>query len=66
MTPEQIAILSDFQKASDNLVRCANEMLQIGIINASVREFLLRGHTAAHAQIERYILSKGKAVPLPK
>jgi hypothetical protein len=63
MTPEQIRLLSDFQKASDNLVRCANQMLEMGIINAPVREFLLRGHTAAHGQIDRYILSQSKSLP---
>jgi hypothetical protein len=60
MTPEQIKAISEFQIASDNLVRSTNTLEELGLIDAPVREFLLRGHTAAAKQINSYICKQSK------
>jgi hypothetical protein len=60
MTPEQIKALSDFQIASDALVRSTYLLEKLGLIDATVRECLLRGHTAASKQINSYICKQSK------
>jgi hypothetical protein len=55
MTTEQIKALSDFQTASDGLYESVHKLVELGIIDNLLGQYIMRGHKAAQNQINDYI-----------